>query len=93
MPYESFCTHNICTIAIPIILRQPRIIKSPMKNIHEIDALYDGVQNGSALNRTQRRIFYAEYSSATGETSNTPLDLTRHNSDSDTTRNRWRGWG
>ena len=41
MPYESFCGHNIFTIAIPIIPRQPKIMKSQMKNILEIvDELY-----------------------------------------------------
>ena len=52
MLYESFYAHNIYTIAIPIIPRQPRIMKSQMKNIHEIDALYEnGAQNGRSVVR------------------------------------------
>ena len=52
MLYESFCAHNIYTIAIPIIPRPPRIMKYQMKNILEIDALYEnGAQNGRSVVR------------------------------------------
>ena len=51
MLYESFCAHNIYTIAIPIIPRQPRIMKSQLKNILEIALYENGAQNGRSVVR------------------------------------------